>query len=79
MREILAICVPAMGAILADPVMSLVDTACIGRISSVQLAALAPNTAVFNFVFAALYFLQTAVTALCARALGAGDRALSNC
>lgn len=64
-----------MGAILADPVMSLVDTACIGRISTVQLAALAPNTAVFNFVFAALYFLQTAVTALCARALGAGDRA----
>lgn len=73
-RDIMAICLPAMGAILADPVMSLVDTACIGQISSVQLAALAPNTAIFNFVFAGLYFLQTAVTALCARALGVGDR-----
>lgn len=83
LKDIMAICLPAMGAILADPVMSLVDTACIGQISSLQLAALAPNTAVFNAVFAALYFLQTAVTALVARSLSMADKkkagdALSN-
>lgn len=37
--------------VLADPLMSLIDTACVGQVSAVQLAALGPNTAVFSFVF----------------------------
>jgi Na+-driven multidrug efflux pump len=44
---------PALGIVVVDPLMSLVDTACIGRTSTMQLAALAPNSAVFNMVFQA--------------------------
>lgn len=49
--QVLSLALPALGTVLADPLMSLVDTACVGQISSVELAALGPNTAIFNFVF----------------------------
>ena len=42
---------PPTGLTLADPLMSLIDTACVGQVSAVQLAALGPNTFIFNFVF----------------------------
>lgn len=110
LHELLGLAVPALGMVLADPLMSLIDVgerggrggwvpvwwwcqagagtmsgrpnvpapwgsghtsaacpsncsdstdaphpraACVGRVSSVQLAALGPNTAVFNFCFQA--------------------------
>ena len=49
--EILSLAVPALGTVVADPLMSLVDTACVGQMSAAQLASLGPNTAIFNFVF----------------------------
>ena len=64
---------PALGAVLADPLMSLVDTACVGQISSVGLAALGPNTAVFGFVSMLFQFLTTATTAMVARAYSRGE------
>ncbi|KAL4421323.1 hypothetical protein ABPG75_010614 [Micractinium tetrahymenae] len=42
--------------------MSLIDTACVGRVSSVQLAALGPNTAIFNFAFQLFAFLGVGTT-----------------
>mmetsp|Transcript_8090 Transcript_8090/g.29862 ORF Transcript_8090/g.29862 Transcript_8090/m.29862 type:complete len:584 (+) Transcript_8090:616-2367(+) len=73
MKEIWKLGLPAFGAILADPLMSLIDTACVGHINSVDLAALAPCTAVFNFVFQLFTFLSIATTSLVARA-NASDR-----
>jgi Na+-driven multidrug efflux pump len=49
--EILALSIPALGSILADPVCSLVDTALVGQVSSLHLAALSPCTAIFNLAF----------------------------
>lgn len=49
--EILALSLPALGSTLADPVCSLVDTALVGQVSSLQLAALSPCTAIFNLAF----------------------------
>lgn len=46
-----ALAIPALGVVAADPLISLIDTACIGRVSTQQLAALAPNGAVFNMIF----------------------------
>jgi Na+-driven multidrug efflux pump len=43
--------IPALGIVVVDPLMGLVDTACIGRTSTEQLTALAPNSAVFNMMF----------------------------
>lgn len=39
-------------------VCSLVDTAAVGQVSSVQLAALSPCTAIFNLVFLVRFFLS---------------------
>eukprot|EP00239_Pterosperma_sp_CCMP1384_P012660 CAMPEP_0197865472 /NCGR_PEP_ID=MMETSP1438-20131217/43676_1 /TAXON_ID=1461541 /ORGANISM="Pterosperma sp., Strain CCMP1384" /LENGTH=190 /DNA_ID=CAMNT_0043483949 /DNA_START=497 /DNA_END=1072 /DNA_ORIENTATION=- len=44
--------------------MSLVDTACVGQIGSLQLASLSPNTAIFNLVFQVFAFLGIATTSV---------------
>lgn len=62
LREVLALAVPALGSIVADPLMSLVDTGCVGQVSSVHLASLGPNTAIFNFVFQVFAFIGVATT-----------------
>ena len=40
--------------------MTLVDTACVGRISATYLAALGPNTSIFGFVAMIFQFLTIA-------------------
>lgn len=50
----------ALVVVLSDPLQTLVDSACLGRQSTVQLAALGPNTAVFNSVFQLFAFLGVA-------------------
>ena len=54
--------VPCLGVALADPLMSLIDTGCVGRVSTLGLAALGPNTAIFNTVFQVCVFWGTATT-----------------
>lgn len=52
LRDIATLSIPALGSVLADPICSLADTACVGQAGhSVQLAALSPCTAIFNLVF----------------------------
>lgn len=55
----------ALGIVLADPLQTLVDSACVGRFSptssTLQLAALGPNTAIFNATFQVLSFIGVAV------------------
>ena len=74
-REILALAVPALGALAADPVVSLVDTAFVGRLGAVELAALGVNAAVFSLAFMAFNFLANGSTPMVGRAIGRGDRA----
>lgn len=66
LAEVLTFAVPALGSVLADPLMSLVDTACVGQYSSLHLAALAPNTSVFNLFFQLFTFLGYTTTNLIA-------------
>ncbi|THU71034.1 hypothetical protein C4D60_Mb08t31270 [Musa balbisiana] len=49
-QEILRIAVPAALALAADPLASLVDTAFIGRLGSVEIAAVGVSIAIFNQV-----------------------------
>lgn len=51
--QIFTFALPALGITLADPLMSLIDTATVGQVSAVQLAALGPNSIIFTFVFQA--------------------------
>jgi hypothetical protein len=41
-NEVTAIALPSLGGMLLDPIMSLIDTACVGQISTTSLAAMAP-------------------------------------
>ncbi|KAL7265622.1 hypothetical protein ACSBR1_003415 [Camellia fascicularis] len=48
--EILSIALPAALALAADPIASLVDTAFVGHLGSVELAAIGVSVSVFNLV-----------------------------
>lgn len=73
-RAIAALAIPALGALVADPVLSLVDTAFVGRLGEDALGALGVSAAVFGLAFFAFNFLEYATTSLVAAAVGAGDR-----
>ncbi|TVP75959.1 MAG: MATE family efflux transporter [Gemmatimonadales bacterium] len=73
-REITALAIPALGALAADPLVSMVDTAFVGRLGTVPLAALGVNASVFAMTFVVFNFLAYGTTPRVARALGRGDR-----
>ncbi|MEA2023654.1 MAG: MATE family efflux transporter [Actinomycetota bacterium] len=73
-REIIRIGLPALGALAADPLVSLIDTAFVGRLGATALASVAIASAIFLAVFAIFNFLGYAVTPLVAQSIGAGDR-----
>ena len=71
-REIVALALPAMAALAADPLLSLVDTALVGRLGAVPLAALGVTVALFTLAFFGFNFLTYGTTAEVARLRGAG-------
>lgn len=74
-REIFRLAWPALGALAADPLVSIVDTAFVGRLGVIPLAALGVNTSIFALSFVVFNFLAYGTTPMVARALGRGDRA----
>ena len=73
-RAILRLAVPAFGALAAEPLVALVDTAFVGRLGEQSLAALGVVTALLHLAFFVFVALAYASTPLVARAIGAGDR-----
>ena len=71
-RRIFALALPALGALAADPLLSLVDTAFVSRLGEAPLAGLSINGAIFGFAFVVFNFLAYVTTPLVARAIGAG-------
>ena len=71
-REIVRLALPAMAALAADPLLSLVDTALVGRLGAVPLAALGVSVALFTLAFFGFNFLTYGTTAEVARLRGAG-------
>jgi putative MATE family efflux protein len=75
-REILALALPALGALASEPLYVLVDTAIVGHLGTTQLAALAIAATVMSTAFTIFNFLTYGTTAQVARLHGAGhDRA----
>jgi len=72
-REIWRLAVPAFGALIAEPVYVLVDTAIVGRLGTEPLAGLAVAGTVLVSVFGVFNFLAFGTTAAVARRYGAGD------
>ena len=72
-RTILALAVPALGALLAEPLYVLTDTIIVGRLGTNQLAGLALAAAVLVSMHAVLIFLAYGTTGMVGRLLGSGD------
>ena len=72
---IAALAIPALGTLALDPLVSIVDTAWVGRLGTVPLAALAVASAVFATVFSIFNFVHLAITPLVAGEVGRGDLA----
>ncbi len=72
--EIWRLALPAFGALAAEPLYVLVDTAIVGQLGTSQLAGLAVAGTVLTAAFAVFNFLAYSTTAAVARQVGAGDR-----
>src|SRR5205809_844109 len=72
-REIVRLALPALGALAAEPLYVLVDTAIVGHLGRPQLAALGLAGTVLAAAFAIFNFLTYGTTAVVARASGAGE------
>ena len=73
-REILRLALPALGALAAEPLYVLADTAIVGHLGVRPLAGLAVAGIVLTEAFAVFNFLAYSTTAGVARFVGAGDR-----
>ncbi len=73
-RAILAFALPALATLAIDPLVSMVDTAFVGRLGTTSLAALGVNAGIFGLAFFVFNFLAYGTTPLVARAVGENDR-----
>lgn len=71
-REILALAVPAFGALVAEPAFLLADSIIVGRLGTVPLGALGVAGQALNTLVNLCIFLAYGTTAAVARQLGAG-------
>ena len=72
-REILRLAVPAFGALIAEPLFLLADSAIVGRLGTAPLAGLGIAGSVLASAIGIFVFLAYGTTAAVARRVGAGD------
>jgi len=73
-REILHLAVPALGALIAEPLFLIVDAALVGHLGVVPLAGLGIASAVLQTIVGLMVFLAYSTTPAVARRFGAGDQ-----
>ncbi|HYT39090.1 MAG TPA: MATE family efflux transporter [Acidimicrobiia bacterium] len=76
-REILRLALPALGALAAEPLYILTDTAVVGHLGTPQLGGLAVAGTILTTAFSLFNFLSYGTTAAVARAAGAGRSEVS--
>lgn len=74
-REIARLAVPALGALVAEPLFLATDTALVGHLGAAPLAGLGIASTILATAIGLLVFLAYATTPTVARRLGAGDTA----
>lgn len=72
-RRILSLAWPALGALIAEPVFVLIDSAVVGHLGTAPLAGLSLASTVLMSAVSIFIFLAYATTAAVARYQGAGD------
>ncbi|MGW2249431.1 MATE family efflux transporter [Kitasatospora sp. NPDC001660] len=73
-REILTLAVPAFGALVAEPLFLMADSAIVGHLGTPQLAGVGVAATALSTATGVFVFLAYATTAAVARRIGAGDR-----
>ena len=71
-KAIISLALPAFGALVAEPIYILTDTAFMGHVGTDSLAALAIASAVLLSAHSALIFLAYGTTGIVGRLLGGG-------
>lgn len=74
-RRIFSLAWPALGALIAEPLFILIDSAIVGRLGTSELAGLTLASTVLLTLVAVFVFLAYATTAAVARRMGADDQA----
>ncbi|MFD1657666.1 MATE family efflux transporter [Streptomyces caeni] len=72
-REIVALALPAFGALVAEPLFVMADSAIVGHLGTAQLAGLGVASVLLTTAVSVFVFLAYATTAAVARRVGAGD------
>lgn len=72
-RQILSLAVPALGALVAEPLFLIVDAALVGHLGIVPLAALGIASAILQTIVGLMVFLAYSTTPAVARRFGAGE------
>jgi Na+-driven multidrug efflux pump len=73
-RRMLALAIPALGALIAQPLFVATDTAMVGHLGEPVLAGLAVGSTVVTTLVGLMVFLAYTTTPMVARRLGAGDK-----
>ncbi len=74
-RTILALALPALGALVIEPTLILIDSAMVGYLGVAPLAGLSLASTILMTLVGVFVFLAYSTTALTSRAVGRGDRA----
>jgi putative MATE family efflux protein len=72
-REIVALALPAFGALVAEPLFVMADSAIVGHLGTAQLAGLGVASALLTTSVSVFIFLAYATTSAVARRVGADD------
>ena len=78
-RDILRLAVPALGALIAEPLFLIVDSALVGHLGVTPLAGLGIASAVLQTIVGLMVFLAYSTTPAVARRFGAGDPTRRRC
>lgn len=71
-RGILSLAIPALGALVIEPLLTLIDSVMVGHLGTSSLAALSLASTILTTLVGVFIFLAYSTTAITARALGAG-------
>ncbi|WP_209324662.1 MATE family efflux transporter [Brevibacterium renqingii] len=74
-KDILRLALPALGALIAEPIFLLSDTAMVGHLGAGALGSLAIASTILQTVLGLMIFLAYATTPRVAKRMGSGDRA----
>lgn len=75
-KEIISFALPVIIVPLADPIMSLVDTICLGQLAgALHVASISPASLIFNFSFYSMTALSIATVSLTSERLRTGKNA----